>query len=187
MAAGDLTDLASVRAMTGVSSTNDDAYLASLITAISAYVPISLCRAGILTATYQEIRTGNGRNKMLLRQGPVQQVSLVEWQGYSLATQGDIINGTGGIATDGRSVYLINDIFPVNMPVRITYVAGWTTVPADMQNAVTELVAEAYTRRKHIGEVTHSQGGATTVSFDQKDMHAAIAAKLKNYLRVAPL
>lgn len=185
MAAGDLTTITNVGAWIGLVSPNDNLLLETLISAISAYVPRVL-NQGVLTAEYVEIRQGNGKDRMLLKNWPVQSIALVEWQGMAISAQTDLMSGVSGITTDGKAVWLVNYRFP-RAPVRITYTAGYDTVPLDIQEAVTELVGEEYARKAHIGENSHSQGGQTTVSFDQKAMHAAITAMLSNYIRVAPL
>ena len=186
MAAGDLTTVAAVSTWLNLASPADNALIQTLISAVSAFVPRVLCQ-GVLSAQYVEIRKGNGKSQMQLRQWPVQSIQLVEWQGIALSTQTDLLSGVSGIANDDRSVMLVNYCFPQGDLVRITYTAGWASVPLDIQEAVTELVGEEYTRRTHIGESSHSQGGQTTVSFDQKAMHAAITAMLYTHIRVAPL
>lgn len=186
-AAGDLTTVGAVGTWLGLTTPNDDALIQTLVTAISAYVP-NVLKQGVVQQQYVEARKGNGKDRMSLRNWPVQSVALVELPGgVQISAQTDLMSGVSGVTTDGEAVYLINYCFPRGANVRITYTAGWATVPADIQEAVTELVAEEYTRRSHIGENSHSQGGQTTVSFDQKAMHAAIAAMLSHYIRVAPL
>lgn len=188
MASGDLTTVDAVTAWLGINAdTGDTALLQTLVSAISAYVPQVLNRQ-ILSAQYTDVRVGNGKDQMLMRQQPITAVSLVELPGgLQISNQVDLMSTITGVATDGRKIYLINNFFPYGVPVRITYTAGWVTPPLDVAQAATELVAEEYTRRQHIGENSHSVGGQTTVSFDQKAMGAYIADKLSNYMRVAPL
>ena len=190
MAAGDLTDLATVRAVAGLAVPNlgadTDTVLSRLITAISAFVPNVLNRQ-ILLANYVEMYRGNGKDRLLLRQRPVQSISAVAWQGMTSMTAGDVFAGTTGFATDGRSLILVNSTLPFKYDIRVSYAAGLTVVPADLSLAVAELVAEAYARRTHIGESSRSQGGQTTVSFDQKAMGAQIKMRLQNYAHGAPV
>jgi hypothetical protein len=186
MASGDLTDLATVQSWLDLSSPADGALLSALISAISAYVP-SVLNRDVLSTQYVDVRVGNGKDRMLMRQQPITAVSLVEWPGMQISNQVDLMAQQSGVATDGRSILLINYRFPHGVPVRVTYTAGYTTVPLDIKQAVTELVGEEYARRQRIGEVSHSTGGQATVSFDQKAMGAHITDKLSNYIRVAPL
>ena len=189
MAAGDLTDLATVKAVANIttSTTANDLVLSTLITALSAFVPNQINRQ-ILAANYIESYRGNGKDRLLLRNRPVLTVSAVVWQGQSaITTPGDAFAGTTGITTDGRSLILVNYTIPLGADVRISYAAGFTTVPADVSLAVAELVAEAYARRTRVGESSRSQGGQVTASFDQKAMAASIMMKLKNYVHGAPV
>jgi hypothetical protein len=125
-------------------------------------------------------------DKILLRQRPVIQVNSVSWLGQSITAQGDPITGTNGVWSDERNACLVGYTFPRGDPVRIVYSAGYIDTPADVSLAVAELVAEAYSRRTHVGETSRSQGGQVTVSFDVKAMHNAIADKLSNYKHGAP-
>lgn len=188
MAAGDLTDLATAKIAANISGTaapETDQILAAYISAISAYVPQALGR-GILSAAYAETYEGNGKQAMLLRQRPIISISSIAWDGLSLTDAGDPIGGTTGIWTDGLSACLNGYFFPRGQIVRIVYQAGYVAAPLDVSLAVAELVAEAYARRTHVGELSRSQNGQTTISFDAREMHAAIAAKLKNYRPGAP-
>ena len=189
MAAGDLTDLPTVKAVANIttSTSANDLVLSLLITAISAFVPNQINRQ-ILAANYVENYRGNGKDRLLLRQRPVLAISAVVWQGQSaITTPGDAFAGTTGVTTDGRSAILVNYTIPRGADVRVSYAAGYSTVPADLSLAVAELVAEEYARRTRIGESSRSQGGQTTASFDQKAMGASIMVKLKNYIHGAPV
>lgn len=187
MAAGDLTDLTTCHTACNIttSSPATDAILQAYISALSAYVP-NVINCNILADNYSEIYTGNGKSRMLLRQRPVIQITSVAWRGMTITSVGDEFAGTSGFWSDGRTARLVNYCFPLNEPVQIIYSAGYVTVPLDVSLAVAELVAEAYTRRTHVGENSRSQGGQVTVSFDPKTMHAAIADKLQNYMHGAP-
>lgn len=188
MAAGDLTTLATAKMAAGQDGTTaaaTDLILGSLITAISAYVPNAIGRQ-ILADNYSEIYDGNGKQELLLRQRPIIQISSIAWPGQSITTAGDELAGAAGFWTDGRAAYLSGYCFPRGARVRIIYSAGYLSPPADLSLAVAELVAEAYGRRSHVGETSRSQGGQTTISFDPRDMHKAIASKLKNYMIGAP-
>lgn len=186
MAAGDLTDLATVHIAAGLTSNGSDAILSALITAISAEVPNAINR-NILTAPYIENYEGNGKEQMLLRQRPVTLISSVAWFGQpALTAVGDPVAGTTGIWTDGRNACLVGYCFPQGLPIQISYTAGYATVPADVSYAVAELVAEEFARRQHVGESSRSANGVVTTAFDMREMHPAIMRKLNNYRHGAP-
>lgn len=186
MATGDLTTLAAVKASLNLTSSAQDTQLGSLITAISTFIVTELGR-GILTATYTEVRTGNGKSSMMLKNWPVKSITKVEWPAGSIAVAGDQFLGTPGIDHDDRNLILVGYALEYGAPIRITYSAGYDVVPADISLVVAELVAEAYSQAGHRGETSHSTNGTTTVSFDTKAMHAAIERRLFNYQAVAPL
>jgi hypothetical protein len=187
MAAGDLTDLATVKIAASIDdgSTGSDTVLSTLITDMSAYV-IQVLNRNVLQDTYTEIYRGNGKERMLLRQRPVTLVSSVAWQGQTITAVGDPVAGVSGVWTDGINARLVGYCFPRDAVIQIVYQAGYVTVPGDISYAVAELVAEAFQRRKHVGETTRSANGVVTTGFDMRTMHAAIADKLQNYLAVAP-
>jgi len=186
MAAGDLTTLAAVKNWLNISTSNDDPLLTDLVTEISAFVENSLNRK-ILTATHTETYRGTGGSRFLLRSWPVQSIASISWAGTTIDTFVDVTDATYGVGTDGRSLILVGVRMPYNDPVKVTYTAGYDTVPNDLALAVTELVGEAYTSRTHIGETSHSSSGATTVAFSREAMHKAIMARLQNYVPGAPL
>lgn len=188
MAAGDLTDLATCYVTCNIDAPKPvtDTILATLISAISAYLP-QVLNVNILSASYVEYYDGNGKDELLLRQRPVTAISSIAWNGETTTAAGDLILGTSGIVTDGRKAILVNKSFPYGQRVKIAYTAGYATVPLDIKLAVAELVAEEYARRTHVGETTRSQGGQVSISFDQKVMHAAIKSRLMNYAFGAPI
>ena len=65
----------------------------------------------------------------------------------------------------------------------VTY--GYT--PADLQEAVTELVAERFKTRNRIGQNSVNMGNGQTVSFSTKDMNDYIKGVLQNYKNVVPV
>jgi hypothetical protein len=188
MAAGDLTDLPTARLAAGIDdpeSTGSDGILSALITAVSAEVPGALQR-NILSASYSEIYTGNGKSEMLLRQRPITAIASVAWAGQTITAAGDPITGVQGVWTDERNACLEGYSFPKGLPIRIGYTAGYAAIPADISLAVAQLVAEEFTRRQHVGESSRSANGVVTTSFDMRDMHPAIRRKLSNYMLGAP-
>lgn len=189
MATGDLTDLATVKTWIGLASDAgaSDTLLSALITAASDFVVQYLNRP-VLTASYTEVREGNGHAFMLLRNGPITAVASVGFaNGLSVTAQGDPIAGTQGYLFDGRKLSLVGYEFPRGRHVVIAYTAGYTTVPPAIQQAVNELVGEAFKRRDRIGQLSKTLGGQETVSFSTLDMNKTIASMLAGHRSVAPV
>ncbi len=76
----DLTTLANVKAWLAITTTNSDALLSSLITAMSRTIYSNLGRASLLPRTFTERYDGQANHRMYLRNWPVLSVSsLVNW------------------------------------------------------------------------------------------------------------
>lgn len=186
MAAGDLTDLATVKAVSdlGTTSSDTDGILGLLITDLSAYVPQVIGRE-ILAADFVEIYDGNGKAALMLRQRPIISIASIAFEdGQTLSQAGSF--SSSGIWTDGRNARLNGYVFPSGSQIQISYRAGYVAVPGDVSLAVAELVAEAYARRPRVGESSRSQGGQETISFDLREMHPIIKSKLASYMIGAP-
>jgi hypothetical protein len=190
VAAGDLTDLPSVKAWLGITNTTSDAQLGGLITAVSAFIPNYLNR-NLLSASYVDTVQGNGRDFMLLRQGPVTAISGVAWQGTSLTTAGDPIAGTNGFYIDSdeqqRTLRLVGYCFPYRQAVRVSYTAGYNTAPTDIAQACIELVGSAFKRAERIDQVSKNIGEGQVITFSMADMNATVRAILAPYAQVSPL
>jgi hypothetical protein len=171
----DLTTLESFRAYAGGASTADDALIGQLITAYSTAVT-SLLNRKILSGPVEIWRDGHGRRTLTLPEYPVTAVTLLEIDGQSIPhrfTDTQIILD-GSCFTRGHA----------NVHVRFT--AGYASVPADIEQAVNELVALRYKERDRIGHRAKSLAGET-VSFVTAALPDSAKAMLAAYARVAPL
>ena len=187
MAAGDLTDLDTIKAWLGITTATSDAQLSGLITAASAWIGNSLQRT-ILSADYTHTFQGNGQRFMLLRQAPVTAISSVGWVGVSLSPASLTTLATGYyVDDDARTLRLIGARFPYQLPVQVAYTAGFATPPTDLAQACVELVGEAFKRKDHIGQVSKTLGGQETVAFSQAAKNASITDVLNQYMFRAPL
>lgn len=187
MAAGDLTDLATVKAWLNITPTTSDAQLGGLITAASTFIA-NYCGRQFLTATYTELYQGNGQDFMLLRQAPVTTVSGVQLGGGATINAGNALTLASGyyLDPDGMTLRLIGYRFPWRLPVQVAYTAGYAAAPADVAQACVELVGEAFKRRDRIGQTSKTLGGQEVIAFSVKDMNATIKAMLAPYQRLAP-
>lgn len=191
----DLTTLADVKAYLGIPSAtvNSDALLTRFIAAGSVWVTSFLNRAPLDPADFVDVYDGNGQDFMLLRHAPVISVAKVEvcgtvipaantttWppsSGYTFDSPGDAL----------ATLTLWGTFFPRQRKgVRVSYRAGYATVPADLSQAVTELVGEKYRRRDRIGQVSAAVAQQTIV-YSQKDMADHIRTALLNYQRKVPV
>ncbi len=185
MAAGDLTDLDTVKSWLGVTSTATDALISGLITAVSAFIPNYLGRQ-VLTASYAETYRGNGQSVLLLRNFPVTAIASVAFAGQTITAAADPVNLTHGVLFDDRMLKLIGYRLPLGLPVVVSYTAGYAATPPDIAQAAIELAGEAFRRRERIGLNSKSLGGQEVVAFAQKDMNEAVRTLLAPYQVLAP-
>jgi len=185
MAAGDLTDLPTVKSWLGLTTTATDTLISSLITAVSTFIPNYLGRQ-ILSADYVETYRGNGQDVMLLRNFPITAVTSVAFAGQTLTAAADPVALTSGLLFDDRALSLIGYRFPIGLPVVVSYTAGYAATPPDIAQAAIELVGEAFRRRDRIGVSSKTLGGQEVVAFSLKDMNDTARGLLSPYQVLAP-
>lgn len=179
MAAGDLVSLQDVELWLNIKAANaDESILPRLITAASRYIEAWLSRI-IASTVFSESRNGPGGASMLFADYPVTAISSLSVGGVNIPASPDGIQA--GYVFDVRAIYLIGYIFaPGFQNVKITYTAGYTTIPSDLAQACIELVALRYRERGRIGEVSKSIQGET-ISYSQKDIPASVSTILEQY------
>lgn len=92
----------------------------------------------------------------------------------------DLMDLQYSVSDDGT--YTFSD-YQALTPVLITY----SYVPADVEQAVWELVGERYRAQERIGMSSKSLGGQETVSYDIRAMNPYIRELLNPYKRVVPV
>lgn len=168
-----LTSLENVKGWMGIAGTADDTLLERLITACSSFIQNWINRT-IASQEYTETRNGNGGRSLSFLNYPVTSVSSVlvdgrEISGYVFSPTQLMLNGS--CFTRGFQ------------NVSITYMAGFATIPTDIEQACIELCALRYKERDRIGQMSKSIAGEV-VSFSQKDMSEDIKTLLQQYKRV---
>ena len=177
----DLTTLANVKSWLNIATTTDDATLSRMVTAVSNYIQSWLNRS-FAVASYTDILNGTGGNQLVFHEYPVISVSSMTISGNIIPASPDGIQP--GYVFDARGIYLIGYQLTKGIKnVRITYSAGYATVPPEIEQACIELIALRYRERSRIGEVSKSIGGEV-VSFSQKDFPEGVKTILNNYKRV---
>jgi hypothetical protein len=185
MAAGDLTTIDRVKAFADVRNDASDALLTDLVTGASAYVKQWLARS-LHQAVYTMWFDGTGGDVMFLPEWPVVSVSTVS------IDERVIQPASGpketGYRWDKYSVWLNNDRWSRGRGnCLIGWTAGYTdqTMPRDIVEAVTELVALVYRDRDRLGLVSKSMSGETT-SYMQSAMTRRIESMLRPHRKVMP-
>ncbi len=185
MPSSDLTTLANLEAWLGLPTGNaDEALLARLITATSAYIE-SWCDRAFAAQSYTETRDGTGAQRMAFAQTPVTAVANVTVNGQSIPA-GDAVSVPGFYFTP-TMLYLNAVAFIRGFAnVQLAYTAGFTTTPPEIEQACIELAAFRYREMERTGVASKGLAGETT-SFVVKDMPPAVATILEGWKRVVPL
>jgi hypothetical protein len=177
-----------VKLWLGVTSNGSDPLLTQLISAASAFVRSYLSR-DLSQQSYVEVYDGNAGNTLMVRQSPITAVASIAFAGRTITAAADPTNPTSGILFSGRRITIIGDSFVYGLPVVVTYTAGFATIPADIKQAVTELVGERFKVKDRIGQNSKSMGGQASevISFSTADMNAFVKTTLAQYRAVAPV
>jgi hypothetical protein len=184
MATGDLISLADVKVYLGGDlQSNDDVVLSRLIAAASAFF-VAACSRTILQQSFTETYDGKGNGRLYLRQTPV--VSVAALTIDSAAVPQAISPGQPGWRLNGNVILLFGHWFNRSLAnVAVTYTAGYATPPADIVEAVAELVGLRYRGRDRLGKTSESMGGMATTSYAQKDVSPFIASVIARYSKVS--
>ena len=180
MAAGDLTTADKVRDYLGLGTVEADAKLAALVTSSSAWVCQQLGGVPVLSATHTaELYDGDGTQALALRYGPVISVSSLLVNGEAVPARATV-DGTGYTIDRGTLRLWGYWLTRGTQNVSVTYVAGYATVPADLEQAVIEHVALRYRDADRQG-LTSASGGGDAVAFNPSAALAYINGVLDTY------
>lgn len=176
----DLTTLANVKQYLGLTATSDDALLSRLITAASSWVR-TYCNRDFTSQSYTDTLDGTGNAWQVMKQYPVTAVASVSFSGVAQAITGLVITNTRSLTfTDGT----LWEKGRGN--VSVTYAAGYSTTPADIEQAVIEIVALRYREKNRIGTTTVNTRGES-VTFSVMDVPPSVKSLLNNYRNVVPV
>lgn len=123
MQAGDLAQLATVKAWLTIATTTDDAMLMRLITSVSQYVQSWLNRT-FAVKTVTEVRNGTGTQMMVFVNYPVVSVASVTVDGVVIPLSPDGVQA--GYTFDSRCIYLLGYQFSMRQQgVKLVYTYGY--------------------------------------------------------------
>ncbi len=196
MAAGDLTTAAEVIAYLGPKAQADAALIATLVTEASQFIK-SYTGNNILSATYTEMRDGVGYDvaypSYVLQQVPITAVSLVTVDGVVVPAApipGPSSPIRTGYVFSATKLVIFGWVPRIPLCVTIQYTAGFATVPADLDLACIDLVAQKYRQRTRIGITNEAVTGVGSRAYTNADLLIASKATLDTlgkYTRVAPV
>lgn len=144
--ANNLITLAEYKAYIGISSTNQDGIINTLIPQVSALVK-NICRRTFLDyvdETKIEISKGSPTNRIVLHETPVLQVSSVEFSEDYGKTYSTLIEYTDYVVEQDSDIVEIIATPYVNYyktnAFKISYNAGYEEIPSDLKLAIADLV-----------------------------------------------
>ena len=181
----DITDGTAHWKYLGPSLSTDTATLTRLLSAVAAAFSAYCDRTFESTAqTY--VTSGHGSSAMMLPEYPVSALTYLKIDGTavtarpSIGAAGYVLIAPNTIQLDGGMYFnrgLAN--------VEVSYTAGYSTIPADLEQACLETCASWYKRRMRTDEVSKSiQGEVITFSTDK--FPKAAQAILDTYARGWP-
>ena len=165
MAANDLTTLSFVKNWLQIKPDiiGDDGFLQHQVTTASAMIQQRLNRT-IPQATYTETRNGMGQRALKLINQPVISVASVSVNGTDIPARPSPT--ASGFTFDEALVYLAGWCFAKGQQnIVVVYDAGYPQVPADLENAVAEVIAWKFRYRDRIGVSSKVLAGETNAYF----------------------
>jgi hypothetical protein len=189
----DLTTLPAVKSLAEVQGSADDVEIQGLITGFSRYILTRTGRDSLNSApSYVEVYDGNGSFRMFLRNSPILTITSLMVNGVEQAASPGYGRGGYFIEQSGRSiairpggsgtVFLTNSYPSGGLPfsfvkgignIQVSYTAGYTVVPADLEFTC-RTVCATYTKRKAWLDLKSkslsAQGGVGTTSYRDWEM-----------------
>jgi uncharacterized phiE125 gp8 family phage protein len=183
-----LTTLAQAKSHLSISpsDTLQDARVELFINAASEKIERYTNRKLVSQGTIAELQHGRRENILLLNQWPIIAISQVSIDSTGAHTDPATVLAANSyaISDDFNSLLLVNSTFPVGFNnVKISYTAGYVTVPSDLELAVLWLVEWYYLARTRgdMGRTSISKGGESVGVLDH--MPPMIAEMLGYYKR----
>jgi hypothetical protein len=180
----DLTTLAHVKQWVGLANTVSDDLLERMITSCSAAMESWMNRT-IARTSYVETRNGTGGSALLVQQYPIVSVSGVTVGAVAVPARARI--GDGGYVFDETRILLDGSTFTRGMQnVTVSYVAGYATVPQDIEQACIDIIGDWFRYKDRAGKLSEGIEGQT-ISFTDTAFPSRAQGVLNQYRKVAPI
>lgn len=172
----------------GVAGASDDVLLDRLLQAAESFFLMLTNRKSLAVDSFTQTLDGTGKDYVQLHYFPIVSLSSVVVEGVTVAPA----NYTFGLheTLDDRVVYLTPAsglVFPKGRRnVVVSGTSGYSVTPSEVVQAVLEIAARGYQKRKRIDE-TSKQVGGETVSFSTRDLTDFSRQVVANYTNRIPL
>lgn len=190
----DLTTLAAVDAYLNISTdptTPANQLLATLITAASQFIS-SYCDRIFQSTAYSEVRdSAGGKGEWLTLGFPIISVQQVLLGSTNIPPSGGWT--AGGSAPSGYgfgkwSIYVQGYEIPFARKfTTLSYTAGYATIPADLAQATTEVVALKFKQKDRIGISGSESIDGQSITYRDIAMSQSALAVINTYRRVTPI
>lgn len=164
-----LTSLTSLKTHLGISTSTHDTLLETLIDAASDWIENECGGRRFFETTYtQELYDGDhdhtGRRWLQLKNFPITSteafVAQYKTGSNSSPTWTSFTVDEFEKYDDSGRVYFTGGLRPGRLNIRVTYSAGYASIPHDLAHAANKLAAKAYNRRKSEGTLEEEVGTA---------------------------
>ena len=188
----DLCSLQEIKDWLDLSVDTQDRKLSRLITSASTLIRQKIER-NLEAASYTETRNGNGGDRMVLRNTPINSIASVVVDRVSVPQSDGV---TAGWTNDSTTVYMVDrHLLPIAIypylsggfafnrgyqNITISYNGGFQVVPLDLKQAALELVTQKFNRSKHSDQRSQSIGGEV-ISYSEKEMPDEVMLVINRY------
>lgn len=183
-----LCTTAQVKSYLGDMSADDDTDIDSLCTQVTKFVQ-NYCRQTFTETTVTEYHGGGGR-EIVLKETPVQSVTSVHE-----STDIPRVYGASQLLTADTD-YLLDDDYAIlwrhsrkwlsgPRTVKVVYVAGYSSIPADLNLCAVRMVAILWHQRKRLGHSSLSMGESSSGFYDWREWPHDVQDTLDYYRDVA--
>lgn len=161
------------------SDTSHDDLITQLITQYSRVIE-KFCNRAFAEMDYEEVYNGNGETTLFLNQYPVSEVSSLAIDSITYEDSDFVFYSEGKIKLTDGSVFTKG-----NQNVEISYTAGYSQIPEDVQLCCVELVAMKFKEidSDRIG-VTSQSFGDQSVSFGTSGLSGELKKILSAYKKI---
>jgi hypothetical protein len=161
----------------------EDALLGTIAASVNDYF-LNECGRIIESASVTEIRDGNSKTQMKLRESPVTAVTSLTVDGQAIPARASV-TGAGYVFTSSGLVKLVGYSLTDGVQnVVIVYTAGFATVPNDIKQALQETGAFIYRNRERLGEISKNIEGAV-VQYVRDESLPMFRKIVENYKKVS--
>lgn len=182
----DLTTTAKLKIYLGIAETDtsEDDLLAQLIAQNSKRIE-AYCQRHFASSTLTDDFNGTGTNSLVLATRPLTQLTSVKIDcARSFPAESEIDTEELSLDSEAGIITRIDNIFPRGVRnVRVVYVAGFSTVPDDINLACIKLAAASYAHAKSGADGIKSERiGEYSVEYEREDISPEVEGILESYI-----